>query len=108
LGIGRRYFNLSDVDTSVRAHTLVLDSNGYATGPDSGTGVPTGEITPVKGTVMDFTPAGNPSPRKLGPAIDAIAKATPLWPHGEGFVVAGNEGKDSNTVAAGVSAAAQL
>merc|ERR1719272_482657 len=52
---------------------------------------------------MDFTK----EPVKLGPRIEEIAKASPHWPHGEGFVVAGNVGKDSNVVAQELEALAQ-
>lgn len=85
-----------DHTINIREHTLTLRCDAFAKGAESGTGVPTGELAPVAGTVHDFL-----HPKQLGSAIDAIAAASPLWPHGEGFVVRENEGKDANIVAAG-------
>lgn len=53
------YFNLSgNLSSSVKKHQLWLDCTHYT--PIDDKGIPTGEIVPVEGTVMDFT-----SPRLL-------------------------------------------
>jgi aldose 1-epimerase len=92
-----RYFNLNrDHTDGIRDHTLVLECAEYARCDASGTGVPTGELAPVGGTVHDFQ-----EPKVLGPAIDAIARESPLWPHGEGFIIAENRGRDANQLGGG-------
>jgi aldose 1-epimerase len=60
------YFNLTgDVANTILDHELQIDANHF-TSVDS-TLIPTGEITPVKGTPFDFT-----QPTKVGLRIDSV------------------------------------
>ena len=64
------YFNLDGADSgSVLKHKLQIKASGYL--PTDTTQIPTGEISPVKDTPMDFT-----SPKEIG--IDINADFEPL------------------------------
>jgi aldose 1-epimerase len=90
------YFNLAGCTSgAVHGHTLQLNCSGFNPDDGSGDGVPTGEYTPVKGTVRDFA-----APTSVAAVIEGQASDTPLWPHGEQFVVDAMQGRDPNEVAA--------
>ncbi len=62
------YFNLAGHDAGpIFEHELTLTAIGYT--PFDETGVPTGEILPVKDTPFDFT-----QPRKIGEGIAALGR----------------------------------
>ena len=69
-------------------HELQLNCDKYNPGDASGNGIPTGVFEAVADTFRDFTKL-----TILGPKIHAQATKTPLWPHGEQFVVTAMEGK---------------
>ena len=87
------YFNLGASPT-VHDHTLQLNCSGFNPDDGSGDGVPTGEYRSVKGTVRDYA-----LPTPVAKVIEGQAGDTPLWPHGEQFVVDGMRGRDPNEVA---------
>ncbi len=58
------YFNLNGGRADILGHELTLNSTGFT--PVDERLIPTGEITPVKGTPFDFT-----KPRKIGERIDS-------------------------------------
>lgn len=90
------YFNLAGCASgAVHGHTLQLNCSGFNPDDGSGDGVPTGEYKPVQGTVRDSA-----KPTSVAAVIEGQASDTPLWPHGEQFVVDGMVGRDPNTVAA--------
>ena len=90
------YFNLASCTSgAVHGHTLQLNCSGFNPDDGSGDGVPTGEYKPVKGTVRDLA-----APTSVGAVIEGQASDTPLWPHGEQYVVDAMQGRNPNEVAA--------
>lgn len=63
------YFNLAGADQpgDILGHEMMLAADNFT--PTDDTLIPTGEIKPVKGTVMDFT-----TPQPIGSRIDALKK----------------------------------
>jgi aldose 1-epimerase len=62
------YFNLSgDVNNTILDESLMIDADRYT--PVDSTLIPTGKITPVKGTPYDFT-----SPKKIGKDINEVKR----------------------------------
>ena len=60
------YFNLSgDVNNTILDESLMIDADRYT--PVDSSLIPTGKITPVKGTPYDFT-----SPKKIGKDINEV------------------------------------
>lgn len=60
------YFNLTgDITNSILDHALEIDADNYT--PVDSTLIPTGKITPVKGTPFDFTTS-----TKIGLRIDSV------------------------------------
>ena len=91
------YFNLSaGADDTVCRHTLQLACDAFAPDDGSGDGLPTGSFVAVHGTARDLRDSGI----SLAQIIDDQARLSPLWPHGEEFVVTANRGLDCNAVAA--------
>ena len=90
------YFNLSaDERATIGEHTLHLPGcSAYCPDDGSGDGVPTGELRGVAGTCRDLR-----SPTRLAHLIALQAADTPLWPHGEQYVVDALRGRDPNAVA---------
>jgi aldose 1-epimerase len=88
------YFDLSGGQSSCKTmmgHELQLNCSKYNPGDTAGDGVPTGESVSVLDTCRDFTN----KPHPLGPRVHAQADDTPIWPHGEQFVVDAMEGKEA-------------
>ena len=91
------YFNLSaGADDTVSRHTLQLACDAFAPDDGSGDGLPTGSFVAVHGTARDLRESGI----SLAQITDDQARLSPLWPHGEEFVVTSNRGLDCNAVAA--------
>jgi aldose 1-epimerase len=88
------YFDLSDGQSrskTMMGHELQLNCSKYNPDDASGNGVPTGEFVSVEGTCRDFRNALHP----LHARVHAQADDTPIWPHGEQFVVDAMEGKEA-------------
>lgn len=64
------YFNLSECDTNILGHLLTLHAERYTVVNDEL--IPTGELRPVKSTVMDFM-----TPQAIGERIDKVPGAPP-------------------------------
>ncbi len=95
------YFNLRGVvggtptvNDDEEGHTLQLNCSAYNPDDGSGDGVPTGEARSVVGTVRDYR-----MPTPVAQVIAGQASDTPIWPHGEQFVVDGAVGRDADTLA---------
>lgn len=95
------YFNLRGavggtptVNDAEGGHSLQLNSSAYNPDDGSGDGVPTGERRSVVGTVRDYR-----LPTPMAQVIAGQAADTPIWPHGEQFVVDGAAGRDPNDLA---------
>jgi aldose 1-epimerase len=64
------YFNLSECNTNILGHLLILNANRFTVVNDEL--IPTGELRPVKGTVMDFLTV-----HSIGERIDHVPGAPP-------------------------------
>lgn len=64
------YFNLAECDTSILGHMLTINAERFTVVNDEL--IPTGELRPVKGTVMDFT-----AQHVIGQRIDKVSGAAP-------------------------------
>jgi len=64
------YFNLSECNTNILGHLLILNANRFTVVNDEL--IPTGELRPVKGTVMDFLTV-----HSIGERIDQVPGAPP-------------------------------
>ena len=64
------YFNLSECDTSILGHILTMNADRFTVVGDDL--IPTGELRPVAGTVMDFV-----APHLIGERIDKVPGAAP-------------------------------
>jgi aldose 1-epimerase len=91
------YLNLSGAsggEPNILGHTLQLNSAAYNPDDGSGDGVPTGELRPTAGTTRDYR-----LPTPLSAVIEGQRADSPIWPHGEQFVVEGLAGRSANDVA---------
>ena len=82
------------VNDTEGGHALQLNCSAYNPDDGSGDGVPTGEARPVAGTVRDYR-----MPTPMAQVIAGQSGDTPLWPHGEQFVVDGAVGRDADELA---------